>query len=62
MILYLHKRNGTISDLCILPIFHKAELGVWYNGEERVFLRKIEKDGKVFFEEIPNIPRYGQKV
>ncbi|MGO5418158.1 restriction endonuclease subunit M [Collinsella sp. LCP19S3_B11] len=40
----------------------KAYLGVWYNGEERMYLRKIEKDGKVLFEEIPNIPRYGERL
>jgi len=42
--------------------FSKAYLGVWFNGEERLFLRKNEKGGKIFFEEIPNIPRYGQRV
>lgn len=42
--------------------FSKAYLGVWFNGEERLFLRKTEKRGKVFFEEIPNIPQYGQRV
>lgn len=42
--------------------FSKAELGVWFNGEERLFLRKIEKQGKIFFEEIPNIPKYGERV
>ena len=42
--------------------FSKAFLGVWFNGEERVFLRKIEKDGRIEFEEIPNIPIYGQRV
>lgn len=43
-------------------IFSKAQLGVWFNGEERAFIRKIEKDGKVFFEDIPNIPNFGQKL
>jgi len=42
--------------------FSKAFLGVWFNGEERLFLRKIEKDGRIEFDEIPNIPRYGQRV
>jgi len=42
--------------------FSKAYLGVWFNGEKRLFLRKIEKQGEIFFEEIPNIPRYGQRV
>ena len=42
--------------------FSKAYLGVWFNGEERLFLRKKEKRGKIFFEEIPNIPQFGQRV
>ncbi len=42
--------------------FSKAYLGVWFNGEERLYLQKIEKDGKVLFEEIPNIPRFGEHV
>ena len=42
--------------------FSKAYLGVWFNGEERLYLQKIEKDGKIFFEEIPNIPCYGERV
>lgn len=42
--------------------FCTATLGVWYNGEERIYLRKYEKDGKVKFVEIPNIPKYGQRV
>jgi len=42
--------------------FSKSQLGVWFNGEQRLFLKKIEKDGKVLFEEIPNIPRYKQRL
>lgn len=42
--------------------FSKAYLGVWFNGEERLYLHKIEKNGKILFEEIPNIPRYGERV
>jgi len=42
--------------------FCNASLGVWFNGLERLFLKKIEKGGKVLFEEIPNIPLYGQRI
>lgn len=42
--------------------FSKARLGVWFNGEERLFLRKYEKNGEIKFEEIPNIPICGQRV
>ena len=40
----------------------RAYLGVWFNGSERFFLRKIERGGKVFFAEIPNIPKASQKM
>ena len=40
----------------------KAELGVWFNGEERLFIKKIESKGRELFEEIPNIPNYGQRL
>ncbi|MCL1901851.1 MAG: type I restriction enzyme HsdR N-terminal domain-containing protein, partial [Firmicutes bacterium] len=42
--------------------FSKASFGVWFNGEERLFLRKIESNGRIDFEEIPNIPQYGQRI
>ncbi|MBP6891306.1 N-6 DNA methylase [Candidatus Parcubacteria bacterium] len=41
--------------------FSKANLGVWFNGEERLFIKKIERSGQVLFEEIPNIPKFGQR-
>lgn len=40
----------------------KAYLGVWYNGNEIMYLRKYEHDGMVEFKEIPNIPLFGQSV
>ena len=40
----------------------KASLGVWFNGRERLLLKKTEKGGRVLFEEIPNIPIFGQRV
>ncbi len=42
--------------------FSEAPLGVWFNSKERLFLKKIEKKGKVYFEEIPNIPKAGQRI
>ncbi|MCZ4540442.1 N-6 DNA methylase [Dietzia maris] len=40
----------------------RAELGVWFNGNERLFLHKVEAAGRVEFDEIPNIPRYGERL
>lgn len=42
--------------------FSRASLGVWFNGSERLFVRKIETNGKILFEEIPNIPICGQRI
>lgn len=42
--------------------FSKSHLGVWFNGDERLFIRKIEKAGRIEFEEIPNIPQYRQRL
>jgi type I restriction enzyme M protein len=40
-----------------------AYLGVWFNGEERFFLHKFVKpNGEIYFEEIPNIPRFTQRL
>lgn len=41
----------------------KANLGVWFNGEERFYLYKQNMDdGRVLFNEIPNIPRCGERL
>ena len=42
--------------------FSKSELGVWFNGGERLYLRKREKAGRIEFAELPNIPRYDEHV
>lgn len=42
--------------------FSKANIGVWFNGEERFYIRKIEKEGKIIFKELPNIPRFGERL
>lgn len=42
--------------------FSTSQLGVWFNGEEKLFLKKTETKGKVIFEEIPNIPKFGERL
>ena len=42
--------------------FSEARIGVWFNGEEKLFIKKSEKGGKVLFEEIPNIPKFGERL
>jgi type I restriction enzyme M protein len=55
-------RKDGLAQLKDYLRFSKAYLGVWFNGNERFFLRKVEKNGKIKFEEIPNIPKYGQRL
>ena len=43
-------------------LFSKARVGVWFNGHQKLFLKKTETSGKVIFEEIPNIPKHGERV
>lgn len=40
----------------------KARLGVWYNGNEKLCLIKNVVNGGISFEEIPNIPEYGERI
>lgn len=40
----------------------KARLGVWFNGNEKLTIQKIENNGQVLFEEITDIPSYGQRI
>ncbi len=43
--------------------FSNAFLGVWFNGEETLYIRKYYKaNGTVNFIEIPNIPLFGQRI
>ena len=54
---YLPNENikDGISQLQDYLRFSTSELGVWFNGKERVFLRKKEKKGKIYFEKITSI-------
>ena len=40
-----------------------AEIGVWFNGNEHCYLRKIyQRGGRITYEELPNIPRFEQRI
>ena len=40
----------------------KAKIGVWFNGSSKRVIRKYEKNGEVLFQEIPDLPTYGERV
>ena len=42
--------------------FSKARIGVWFNGEEKLFIKKNEEKGRVDFEFLPNIPKFGERL
>ena len=42
--------------------FSRARIGVWFNGAEKLYLKKTETKGKIYFEKIPNIPKYGERL
>lgn len=39
-----------------------AEIGVWYNGKEKLCVLKVVTKGKIGFKEIQNIPQYGERI
>ena len=42
--------------------FSNANLGVWYNGDGFLAIRKYENKGRVDFVDIPDIPKYGERL
>ncbi len=64
MIVECKKRNRKdgLTQLQDYMRLSKAKLGVWFNGNEKLTIQKIEKNGEVLFEEISDIPSYGQRV
>lgn len=40
-----------------------ASIGVWFNGEEHVYLHKnLQKDGSIEWVNLPTLPRFGQSI
>jgi type I restriction enzyme M protein len=57
-----NKRQG-IRQLKIYMDLSPAIVGVWFNGKEHAYIRKVQKiDGTIDYVEIPNIPRKGQRI
>ncbi len=42
--------------------FCEAKIGIWFNGNESLYIEKIEESGNIHFREIPAIPKYKQKL
>lgn len=55
------KDNGVGQLKSYLDACPNAIFGMWINGVERICYRRVEKDGKRFWEEVPDLPRYGKE-
>lgn len=56
-------RKDGAAQLKLYLDMSAAEVGVWFNGDEHEYLRKVHhKDGSRTYEALPNIPRYGQRI
>lgn len=56
-------RKDGLEQLQIYMQLTSAQIGVWFNGDEHVYLRKrIRPDGTLAIEPINAIPRYGQTL
>lgn len=56
-------RSDGLVQLQLYMEMSAATIGVWFNGLDHLYLRKVvSADGTRTFEEIPNIPRFGQGI
>ena len=56
-------RKDGVAQLKLYMDMSPAEIGVWFNGDEHLYLRKIlKKGGTREYQELPNIPRSGQRI
>jgi type I restriction enzyme M protein len=56
-------RNDGLKQLKIYMSLSGAQIGIWFNGKEHVYLQKLlDKQGNVTYRELPNIPKNGQRV
>lgn len=56
-------RKDGLAQLKLYLDMSAAEIGVWFNGFEHAYLRKVyHKDGRRTYQDLPSIPRYGQRI
>lgn len=57
------RRREGIAQLKLYLDMCAAEIGVWFNGTEHAYLHKLHlPNGQRRYQELPNIPRYGQRI
>jgi type I restriction enzyme M protein len=56
-------RKDGVEQLKLYLDMSAAMVGVWFNGDEHEYLRKVHHpDGSRTYEPLPNIPRHGQRI
>jgi type I restriction enzyme M protein len=55
-------RKDGIKQLQDYLKFSKAKLGVWFNGDEKICIQKVENNGVVNFVEITDIPKFNESI
>lgn len=56
-------RKDGVAQLKLYLDMSPAEIGVWFNGDEHEYLRKIHhKDGARTYVPLPSIPRFRQRI
>lgn len=57
------EKNQGLRQLKIYMDLSPAVVGVWFNGKEHAYIRKVQDiDGTINYVEIPNIPKAGQRI
>jgi type I restriction enzyme M protein len=56
-------RNEGLDQLRLYLDMSPAIIGAWFNGDEHLYLHKVHHpDGSRTYRELPNLPRFGQRV
>jgi type I restriction enzyme M protein len=56
-------RKDGLDQLRLYLDMSPASLGAWFNGNEHLYLQKVHHaDGSRTYRELPNLPRYGQRI
>lgn len=55
------RRDG-LEQLELYLDMSSAEIGVWFNGDDHIYLRKVLTRSGRRYDVLPNIPRHGQEI
>lgn len=56
------RRQDGLEQLKIYLNLSPAKIGIWFNGNDHLYLLKSIEDGEIKYLEIPTIPKKGQRV